>query len=126
MVIGFDELHRRIKEERLIENLSDRELQNPEGIGLDLRIGKVFRIGGKAFLGVTERETPGATLVARRPSDRRLPPERPELNRPGDRPAKVAHMDHERRTGWNWNRRAPTEDLDQAAGSGGKSDRGHQ
>ena len=64
MVIGFDELHRRIKEERLIENLSERELQNPEGVGLDLRIGKVFRIEGKALLGVTERETPNATLVA--------------------------------------------------------------
>ena len=88
MVIGFDELHRRIKEERLIENLSERELQNPEGVGLDLRIGKVFRIdgsagsldmardkspqvgsvdspqAGKALLGVTERETPNAISIA--------------------------------------------------------------
>lgn len=50
-VIGLDELQRRVKEDQLLENLSERELNNPEGTGFDLRIGKVFRIiEGGAFI----------------------------------------------------------------------------
>ncbi|MBI4119262.1 MAG: hypothetical protein HY456_00255 [Parcubacteria group bacterium] len=64
MILGIDEIHRRIREERLLEYLSERELNNPEGAGIDLRIGKVFRLEGGAFLGINERETPKGILVA--------------------------------------------------------------
>ena len=47
-----------------MENLSERELNNPEGAGVDLRIGKVFRLEGKGFLGVEDRMTPAAILAA--------------------------------------------------------------
>ena len=46
-----------------MENLDKRELENPEGAGFDLRLGEVFRIKGKAFLGITERHTPETELV---------------------------------------------------------------
>lgn len=49
---------------RLVENLSDREKSNPEGVGLDLRVGEVYRIEGDGYLGETERRTPEAKKVA--------------------------------------------------------------
>lgn len=50
-VIGIDEVHRRVKEEKLVENLGKRELENPEGVGVDLRIGEIHRIvEGGAFI----------------------------------------------------------------------------
>ena len=64
MILGINELQRLIKEINLVENLSERELNNPEGAGLDFRIGKIFRLSGKGFLGVDDRETPKAELVA--------------------------------------------------------------
>lgn len=41
------ELNERYK---LIENLSERELKNPEGAGIDLRVGEVYEIAGDSFL----------------------------------------------------------------------------
>lgn len=64
MILGIDELLRRVKEENLVENLSERELTNPEGAGFDLRIGRVFRLTSQGFLGVDERETPKVELAA--------------------------------------------------------------
>lgn len=64
MIIGVDELLRRAREENLVENLSARELKNPEGAGFDLRIGKLFRLKSQGFLGIDERETPQVELVA--------------------------------------------------------------
>lgn len=59
-VIGFDEIHKRIKKDKLIENLSDRELQNPEGAGLDLRLGSVHKIiKGGAFIEVDGKQQLG-------------------------------------------------------------------
>ncbi len=52
-----------VKKEKLVENLSERELTNPEGTGFDLRLGEVFKISGKAFLGETHRQTPDITSV---------------------------------------------------------------
>lgn len=50
-VLGIDEVLKKVKENNLIENLSDRELNNPEGVGVDLRLGAVYRItDGGAFI----------------------------------------------------------------------------
>jgi deoxycytidine triphosphate deaminase len=43
------------KEYNLIEGLSERELENPEGTVLDLRIGQIHNIISESFLGVQER-----------------------------------------------------------------------
>lgn len=50
-VLGLDEILRRVKKEKLIENLGARELKNPEGVGVDLRLGAVYKItSGGAFI----------------------------------------------------------------------------
>ncbi len=65
MIIGPKKLLELVKKKNLVSHLSERELTNPEGAGFDLRLGEVYEIsGGRAFLGVTERETPEITLLA--------------------------------------------------------------
>jgi deoxycytidine triphosphate deaminase len=65
MVIGLKKLLQLVKKKKLVENLSKRELTNPEGAGFDLRLGEVYRLeGGRAYLGVDHRETPKIRLVA--------------------------------------------------------------
>src|SRR6185437_14743911 len=65
MVLGPKALLQLVKKIKLLEGLSDRELTNPEGAGFDLRLGEVYKISGKAFLGVTERHTADISLVAK-------------------------------------------------------------
>ena len=65
-MIGTKELLRLVKENKLVENLCDRELENPEGAGFDLRAGEIFTIKeGESFLGETERLTPDVESVAK-------------------------------------------------------------
>ena len=64
MIIGTKELLRRVKQDKLLEDLSQRELENPEGTGFDLRVGKVYKILDNGFLGVSERKTPNVKLLA--------------------------------------------------------------
>ena len=64
MIIGIKKLLELVKEEGLVEDLSERELKNPEGTGFDVRVGEVYKIRGEGFLGIEERETPQAELVA--------------------------------------------------------------
>jgi len=64
MILGPKTLLHLVKKQKLVENLSERELTNPEGAGFDLRLGEVYKITGKkAFLGVTERHTADVKLV---------------------------------------------------------------
>ncbi|MBI3103441.1 hypothetical protein HYZ05_00715 [Candidatus Daviesbacteria bacterium] len=52
-VLGINEIHKRIKKHGLIKNLGKRELENPEGVGIDLRLGSVHKIiKGGAFIEV--------------------------------------------------------------------------
>lgn len=64
MILGSQKLLQLVKEEKLVENLSERELANPEGAGFDLRLGAVYSISGKGFLGVDERKTPTEEALA--------------------------------------------------------------
>ncbi len=63
MVLGPKILLKLVKEKKLVEGLSERELKNPEGAGFDLRLGEVYKISGRAFLGIVERQTPDVKLV---------------------------------------------------------------
>lgn len=63
MVIGPKKLLELVKKIKLVTNLSERELTNPEGAGFDLRLGEVYKISGKSFLGVTERKTADIKLI---------------------------------------------------------------
>jgi deoxycytidine triphosphate deaminase len=65
MVLGPKKLLELVKKKKLVENLSARELENPEGAGFDLRLGEVYKIKGKSFLGITERHTADIKLVAK-------------------------------------------------------------
>lgn len=50
-VLGIQKVLDLIKKEKLIENLGPRDLNNPEGVGVDLRMGEVHKItGGGAFI----------------------------------------------------------------------------
>ena len=65
-MIGTVELLKLVEEKNLVENLDERELNNPEGAGFDLRAGEFFKIKeGEGFLGVTERHTPETESAAR-------------------------------------------------------------
>ena len=64
MILSPKKLLQLVKTKKLVEGLSERELTNPEGAGFDLRLGEVYRISGKAFLGETHRQTADITLVA--------------------------------------------------------------
>ena len=64
MILGIKKLHELVKEINLVENLCAREMNNPEGAGFDLRLGEVYELEGDGFLGVDERQTPVAKLVA--------------------------------------------------------------
>lgn len=63
MILGPKKLLHLVKTKKLVEGLSERELTNPEGAGFDLRLGEVYKISGKAFLGEDSRSTPGVELV---------------------------------------------------------------
>ncbi len=65
MILGIKELHRLVKEKKLVENLCQREKENPEGAGFDLRLGEVYELEGEGFLGIEERDTPQAKLVGK-------------------------------------------------------------
>lgn len=64
MLVGPKKLLQLVKKQKLVEDLSERELTNPEGAGFDLRVGKLFKIRGRAFLGIDERQTPDIKTVA--------------------------------------------------------------
>ena len=65
MILGIKKLHELVKEIKLMENLCDREINNPEGAGFDLRLGEVYSLEGDGFLGIEERDTPKIKLLAK-------------------------------------------------------------
>ena len=65
MILGPKLLLQLVKTKKLVENLSKRELTNPEGAGFDLRLGEVYKITGDAFLGEIHRKTAEIELVAK-------------------------------------------------------------
>lgn len=70
MILGIDKLHKLVKDKKLVENLCQRELENPEGAGFDLRLGEIYELQGDSFLGVEERKTPEIKLLATHLKDR--------------------------------------------------------
>lgn len=65
MILGIKKLHELVGSNKLVEDLCDREMNNPEGAGFDLRMGEVYEISGDGFLGVEERETPESKSIAK-------------------------------------------------------------
>jgi deoxycytidine triphosphate deaminase len=79
MILGVDQLLKLVKTKKIVENLSERELTNPEGAGFDLRMGEIYQFKSKiknqkskikskrpqSFLGIDERQTADIELVAK-------------------------------------------------------------
>ena len=65
MILGIKKLHELVDSQKLVENLCERELNNPEGAGFDLRLGEVYELKGDGFLGIEERDTPNSRLIAK-------------------------------------------------------------
>ena len=66
MILGPKKLLELVKKIKLVENLGERELTTPEGAGFDIRLGEVHKLdGGKAYLGITHRETPKIKTIAK-------------------------------------------------------------
>ena len=63
MVLGVDKLLGLVEKEKLVENLCERELTNPEGTGFDLCLGKVHKVTGRGFMGLTERDSAKSELL---------------------------------------------------------------
>jgi deoxycytidine triphosphate deaminase len=57
MILSPSVLLPEIARGQLIQNLSEREIKNPEGAGFDLRVGSISRIEGPGSLLVETRET---------------------------------------------------------------------
>lgn len=64
MFLGVDKLLKLVHEKKLVDNLCDRELNNPEGCGFDLRLAEVYEILGDGYLGVEDRKTCDIKTVA--------------------------------------------------------------
>lgn len=79
MVLGTEKLLKLVKTKKLVEGLSGRELETPEGAGFDLRLGEIWEVEGGGFLGVKERETPKLKLVALRRSAPQGKPKIPQI-----------------------------------------------
>lgn len=91
-VLGLDEVLKRVKREGLVENLGERELNNPEGVGVDLRLGEVYEItDGGAYIeadpgkrkGVKTQKLEGTEIVIK-PGDYFLVTTIETLNTPKD------------------------------------------
>lgn len=64
MIISAKRIIELNKDHNLIENLSERELNNPEGVGIDVRAGEIYELAGEGFLGIAERKTPDIKKLA--------------------------------------------------------------
>lgn len=64
MILSAKKILELNQKHKLVENLSERELSNPEGVGMDFRLGEVFTIEGEGYLGEKDRKTPEAKKIA--------------------------------------------------------------
>lgn len=65
MVLGVDRIKKLIEEIKLVEDLGQRDLEDPEGAGLDLRVGEIFEVSGETVLGVEKRKTVDSKSIAK-------------------------------------------------------------
>lgn len=64
MILSAKKILELNKKYHLIENLAEREASNPEGVGIDIRVGEVYRLSGEGYLGEEERKTPETEKIA--------------------------------------------------------------
>ncbi len=64
MILGHSKIQALVESNQLLENISEREKNSPEGCVIDLRLDKIFTLEGEAFLGIEERQTPKTIEIA--------------------------------------------------------------
>ena len=52
------------KRYNLIENLDERETENPEGVGIDIRAGEFYKLTSEGYLGVKDRKSSDIEKIA--------------------------------------------------------------
>jgi deoxycytidine triphosphate deaminase len=66
-VLGIHKVLELIKKDKLVENLGARDLSNPEGVGIDLRMGEAHKIvEGGAFIEADPSPSSGQVGLGRR------------------------------------------------------------
>ncbi len=63
MIISTKKILELNEKYKLLENLDAREA-NPEGVGIDIRVGEVYRITGEGFLGAVDRKSSDIEKIA--------------------------------------------------------------
>jgi len=101
MILSNSEIKKQIEEQNLLEN---HEEKNIGGAGVDLRVGKFYRIKSGAMLGVDERELPEIEEVAEdwievQPSEYILIETLEKVNMPSDIAAWMRHRSTLQRSG---------------------------
>ena len=85
MIVSAKKIIELNKKYNLIENLSERELKNPEGVGIDIRFDEVYKLKNKGFLGVTKRNTPDVEKIVLEPGEFILIKTIEKVNLPGEK-----------------------------------------
>ncbi|MBS3112918.1 hypothetical protein J4418_02475 [Candidatus Woesearchaeota archaeon] len=64
-MLGFDKLQELVTQQKLIEKISEKELNKKGGVSFDLRIGEIHKFTGKGFLFIDETKTPSTHLLGK-------------------------------------------------------------
>lgn len=63
MILGTEIITELIRKKKLVEGLPDTEMVSPEGAGIDIRVGSIYRIEGETTLGIDERIMPSYNCI---------------------------------------------------------------
>ncbi|MFH1450667.1 MAG: dCTP deaminase [archaeon] len=101
MILSGEEIKRMVKENAILENFEDK---NIGGAGVDLRVGRYYRIKSGAKLGVSERELPKIEEIPEdwvevRPGEYILVETMESVNMPVDLAAWMRHRSTLQRSG---------------------------
>jgi len=101
MILAHSEIKKQIEEQNLLENFEEK---NIGGAGVDLRVGKFYRIKSGAKLGVDERELPEIEEIAEdwvevKPSEYILIETIEKVNMPANLTAWMRHRSTLQRSG---------------------------
>lgn len=64
-MLGFDKLQELVTQQKLLENLTNKELNKKGGVAFDLRIGEIHEFIGEGFLSIDETKTPPTNLLGK-------------------------------------------------------------
>ncbi len=69
MIIGNDIIVKLVKQEDLVEGISKREISMPEGAGIDIRLGKLYKISSSGKTLASEFDSESKRYYALKPGE---------------------------------------------------------